>query len=228
MPSAKKQASLHPGSTGSSWVLTPPAQKELQCSLVQPWSKPEQPTAMDGLFQDEHYPPRLSDFPWVCFMTEGTPYLVDASYLNPAYGNPDVWETMDLSVAVVFINLYLDSHGELKGCLCNALNSLTTKLSEKKPCVFLSYKISQLLPNFPSRTILICFLSLQPTFLENFNMKKPRVFCCFYVIFIAVTILVQFYISFGGMQSVHRISCASITRRQIRLAASPFWQVYSG
>lgn len=128
MPSAKK----HPGSTGSSWVLTPPAPKELQCSLVQPWSKPGQPMAMDGLFQDERYPPRLSDFPWLCFMTEGTPYLVDTSYLNPAYGNPDVWETMDLSVAVVFINLYLDSHGELKGCLCNALNSLTTKLSEKK------------------------------------------------------------------------------------------------
>lgn len=76
------------------------------------------------------------------------------------------------SVAVVFINLYLDFHGELKGCLCNALNSLTTKLPEKKPCAFLSHKISQLLPNLPSRTIFICFLSLQPTLLENFNIKS--------------------------------------------------------
>lgn len=69
------------------------------------------------------------------------------------------------------MHIYLDLHGELKGCLCSALNSLTTKLSEKKPCAFLSYKISQLLPNFPSRNIVI-FLSLQPMFLENFNIKS--------------------------------------------------------
>lgn len=60
----------------------------------------------------------------------------------------------------------------LKGCLRNALNSLTAKLSEKKTCAFLSCKISQLLPHFPSRTIFICFFSLQPTFLENFNVKS--------------------------------------------------------
>lgn len=72
--------------------------------------------------------------------------------------------------SVAFIYVYLDSHGELKRFLCNALNSFTTKLSEKKPWAFLSYKISQLLPNFPSRNMAI-FLPLHPTFLENFNIK---------------------------------------------------------
>lgn len=51
--------------------------------MVQPWSKPEQPmdsnVAMDNVFQGEHHPPRLGDFPWVCFTTGGTPYLVDIS-----------------------------------------------------------------------------------------------------------------------------------------------------
>lgn len=189
---------------------------------MQPWSKSEQPTAMDGLFQDERHHPRLSDFPWVCFMTEGTPYLVDTSYLKSS-----IWKSRCLGkngsvCSYSFYKSLFKLTWKTKGVPLQCTKQSYHKTVRKNPCVFLSYKISQLLPNFPSRAILICFLSLQPTFLENFNMKKPRVFCCFYVIFIAVTILVQFYISFGGMQSVHRISCASIIRRQIRLAASPF------
>lgn len=46
------------------------------------------------------------------------------------------------------------------------------KTGREKNCDFLSYKISQLLPNFPSKTIFICFLSLQPMFLENFNIRS--------------------------------------------------------
>lgn len=162
MPSAKRQASLHPGRTGSGCVPTPPAQKEPQCSLVQPWSKPEQPKAMDGMFQDEHHPPKLCVFyDWR--------YSIACRYFLP---KSSIWKSRCFGKNGVFINLYLDSHGELKGCLSNALNSLTTKLSEKKACAFLSYKISQLLPVFPSRTIFICFLSLQPTFLENFNIQS--------------------------------------------------------
>lgn len=62
------------------WVqLGPDSSSSEGATVVQPWSKPEQPKAMDSVFQGEHHPPRLGDFPWVCFTTGGTPYLVDIS-----------------------------------------------------------------------------------------------------------------------------------------------------
>lgn len=62
------------------WVqLGPDSSSSEGATVVQPWSKPEQPKAMDGVFQGEHHPPRPGDFPWVCFTTEGTPYLADIS-----------------------------------------------------------------------------------------------------------------------------------------------------
>lgn len=91
-----------------------------------------------------------------------------------------------------------------KGVLLQCTKQSYQKTVRKKPCAFLSYKISQLLPNFTSTTIFMCFPSSQPTFLENFSYNaKPRILSCFCLIFIAIIILVQFYISFGGMQSVH-------------------------
>lgn len=71
-------------------------------------------------------------------------HALDISYLNPVHGNPDVLEKW-LCSCVVLINLCLDSCGVLKGCFHRTVRW-------KKPHAFLSYKIGQLLPNFPSRT----------------------------------------------------------------------------
>lgn len=108
-------------------------------------------------------------------------------------------------------------------------------LLQKCRWAFLSYRISQLLPKFPSRNIFIGFISLQPTLEGGKNQNKqtkkpstqktkPRIFCCFYFLFIAVVVIVQLFISFGGMQSVHVLKnfmCLSSTMSS-QAGCSPF------
>lgn len=140
------------------------------------------------MFQDEHHPPRLNDFPCMWFTTEGSPHLTDISYLNPVCRSPVLWENG--SVVVILINLCLESCVVIKWVLTQ--NCQTKKKTKQKPHAFLSYKIGQLLPYFPPRTNL-GFLFTDYVFRKiQYKKKKPRICCCFYLIFIAVIILMQF------------------------------------
>lgn len=108
------------------------------------------------------------------------------------------------SVSVDFINLYLDSYVELKVCFCNALNSLTTKRSEKNPVPFSATKSVNFCLISPPQPFSCVFpLYSLPFWKTSAYNANPRILSCFYLIFIAIIILVQFYISFGGVQSVH-------------------------
>lgn len=108
------------------------------------------------------------------------------------------------SVSVVFINLYLDSRGEPKVCFCSALNSLTTKLSEKSSVPFSATKSVNFCLISPPEPFSFVLPLYSLHFYKTSTYKaKPRILSCFYLIFTAIIILVQFYISFGGMQSVH-------------------------
>lgn len=95
-------------------------------------------------------------------------YSIPCRYFLP---KSSIWKPRcfgeNWSVSVDFINLYLDSYAELKVYFCNALNSLTTKQSEKNPVPFSATKAVNFCLISPPQP----FPSSQPTFLENFSIQ---------------------------------------------------------
>lgn len=106
MLSISKECLLPKGkpACGPSWVLSPSRSDG---------SKPEQVNATDGMFWEEHH------------------HCVGASCLHPVYGNPDVLQKKKKLTCfhIFYKSLFRLTWKTIKGCLCDVLNSLTTKVS---------------------------------------------------------------------------------------------------